>query len=255
MTSDRSPHAPLRLAALAASLLLAFAATTSAEEPAPTSKSAFEAAIRDYIMAHPEVIRESLAKADQAEQVERTKQVLRDEKKALYAANSPSIGPADAKITIVEFMDYNCPYCRKTHPLLRSYLDRHPDTRPVIKDIANFGKDSEAAGRIALAAARQGKFTEMHEALLARKGTSTEAAALEIAGTLGLDLNRLKADAASKDVDHILMQARDLANVLNVGGTPLFIIGHNGIAGAPDDIARLLEKYVDEVRTSGCDVC
>lgn len=238
---------------MAASLALAASGVSRAEQ-AP-SPSALDAAIHDYILAHPEVIREALAKAEHAEQMERVKQVLRDEKRAIYSGGSPSIGPADAKISIVEFMDYNCPYCRKTHALLQSFLAKHPDTRLIVKDIATFGKDSEAVGRIVLAAARQGKFVEMHEALLARKGTNTEAAALEVAGKLGLDLARLKADAASKEVDHTLMGARDLANVLNVGGTPLFLIGHNGIPGAPDDLATQLEKFVGEVRASGCDVC
>lgn len=238
---------------LGTSLLLATTGPSGAGET--PDKAALDAAIHDYIMAHPEVIREALAKAEQAEQVERTKQVLRDEKRALYEGGSPVIGPESAKIAIVEFMDYNCPYCRKTHALLKSYLEKHPDTRLIVKDIATFGKDSEAVARLALAAARQGRFAEMHDALMAHKGKSNEAVALGIAGKIGFDIARLKADAASKEIDHILMGQRDLANVLNVAGTPLFIIGHNGIAGAPDNVASQIETYVDQVRKSGCDVC
>lgn len=235
-------------------MMLAGIGAIAAEEQ-PANKSALEDAIRDYILAHPEVIRESLARAEQKEQVDNTKKVLRDERKAIYAAGSPTIGPTDAKISIVEFLDYNCPYCRKSHALIAEFLKQHPDTRLVVKDVANLGKDSDAVGRIVLAAAKQGKFAEMHEALMTRRGTNTKAAALEVAAKLGLDTARLEADAAGKDIDHILMQARDLANVLNVGGTPLIIVGHSGIAGAPDDFVQQLGKLVDEVRKNGCEVC
>lgn len=238
---------------LAAALLLGESGATLGQ--VPPDKAALDAAIRDYILSHPEVIRESLAKAEQAEQVEHTKKVLRSERKAIYDSGSPTIGPADAKVSIVEFMDYNCPYCRKIHPLLLAYLKQHPDTRIIVKDIATFGKDSVGVAHVVLAAAKQGKFLELHEKLMSHKGTATEAVALEIAGKLGLDVGKLKADAASKEIGYQLMQTQDLANTLNVGGTPLFLIGHNGIPGAPEDLAEQLAKYADEVRRSGCDVC
>jgi protein-disulfide isomerase len=223
--------------------------------PGAGSPSGLEKAIHDYIMRNPKVIRDALAKAEELERLEQNKRVLKSHSARLYQSGSPTVGAADAKVTIVEFYDYNCPYCRKVHTELMAFLAKHPDTRIILKDIATFGKDSEAVARIALAAAKQGKFAEMHGALMTHKGKASEATGIEVARKLGLDVDRLKKDAASAETAKQLDETRELANTLGVSGTPLFIIGHNGIPGAPENLMAQIETFVEEVRSAGCEVC
>lgn len=248
-----------RVAALASIVtviaLAPVAAVTTHAEPAPTDRAGLDAYIRDYILNNPTVVREALLKLELEEEVARTKRILTEHKQALYEAGSPVLGPADAKVTIVEFFDYNCPYCKATYPEVKAYLKANPDTKVVLKDIASLGKESEAVSRVVIAARKQGKVADLHDALMTRKGQITEAVALDAAAKLGLDVERLKADAKTSETGDALTRAQDLATSLNVTATPLYIIGHNGIAGAPDDLSAQIAKYADEIRKYGCEVC
>jgi protein-disulfide isomerase len=239
--------------ALAAGLLLLPLRAES--EPLPKDRAELDAYLREYIMSHPDVVRDALLKLDQSEQAENTKKVLGSFKEQLYRAGSPEIGSTNAKVKIVEFYDYNCPYCRSAYTKLSAYLKANPDTALVLKDVASFGPDSEAVARIAIAAKQQGKFEALNDALMTMKGKATEARALELAEKLGLDTAKLKADAKSQVVSDQIAANRTLADRLNVTTTPLMIIGHNGISGAPDDLESQLGNYGAEVRKAGCDVC
>lgn len=239
-------------AAVAASPM--FAADPPSDQM-PKDRAGLDAYLHDFIVRNPHLLREALLRLDREEQVENAKRVLRELKGDLYHAGSPEIGAHTAKVKIVVFYDYNCPYCRATSPTLAAFLKANPDTTLVLKDVASFGEDSEAIARIALAANLQGKFEPLHEALMAQKGKSTEARALEAAAKIGLDVGRLKKDAASPAVADLLKRNRDLANRLNASVTPFFIIAYNGISGAPEDLVKQLTEYVGEVRKAGCDVC
>jgi len=248
---------PLYLAAAMLSTALVPGAL-HAEDPGdalPKDRAGFDALIRDYIMKNPQVLREALLKLDQDEQVENTKRILRSYKNDLYAAGSPEIGAKGAKVKIVEFYDYNCQYCRASFPKVRAFLKANPDVTLVMKDVASFGPDSEAVARIALAAHQQGKFEPLNDALLALKGKATEARALEVAEKLGLDVAKLKKDAQSADTAEEMKRTRSLADSLNANITPLFVIGHNGISGAPEDLEAQLGEAIGQIRKSGCDVC
>lgn len=247
------------IGALLAGLVFMVASGMAFGQPAnqdrPDAEDWVNTAIRDFIMRNPKIIRESLANGEIAEQAERTKVILREQRDAIYRSGSPTLGAVAAKISIVEFFNYNCPYCRKTHPLLMQFLEANPDVQIVLKDIGSQGKATEGISKLAIAARNQGKFAPFHEALMRRQGLITEAVAIEIARKLGLDLDRLKKDAAAPETLREVENITDLAARLSVEGTPLFIIGHNGIAGAPDDWLAQLEKFVGAVRKSGCDVC
>ncbi len=246
----------IAIALLAASLAAgSLRAEDTSGEALPKDRAGFDAMIRDYIMQHPEMLREALLKLEQDEQVENTKRILRGYKNELYASGSPQIGAKDGKVKIVEFYDYNCQYCRASFPKVRAFLKANPDVTLVMKDVASFGPDSEAVARIALAANQQGKFEPLNDALLALKGKATEARALEIAAKLGLDVAKLKKDAQSADIAEEMKRAKSLADSLNANITPLFVIGHNGISGAPEDLEAQLGEAVGQIRKSGCDVC
>lgn len=221
----------------------------------PRDRNALDAHIRDYIMNNPKVLRDALLKLEQDEQTENTKRVLRSVKDDLYRTGSPEIGNPHAKVTIVEFYDYNCPYCRATYPELKRFLKENPDTKLVLKDVASLGKESEAVARVVIAATKQGKFELLHDTLMIQKGQVTGERALDIAKKLGFDVERLKTDAKSPETGEVLTRAQDLANRLNVTATPLYIVGHQGIAGAPEDFVEQLMQHVGTIRKTGCDVC
>jgi len=247
---------PLRLGAIGFLLAVLLTPTTGPRaETGATSPDVLEKAIRDFITKNPQVIREAIEKAELEEQLANTKQVLKSQRDQIYGAGSPVLGNPDGKIVIVEFYDYNCPYCRAVHGKLKDILKRHPDTRIVLKDVATFGKDSEAVGRLVLAAGKQGKLPDLHEALMAFNGKATEASAIDLAKKLGLNIGTLKKDAASPEIAKQMTDTQALANSLGVNGTPLFLIGHHGIAGSPDDLTGQIEKFLADVRTNGCEVC
>mgnify|MGYP000866673160 FL=1 len=224
-------------------------------DPIPADRAGLDSYIRDYLMSNPEVVRDALLKLEQDEQVANTKRVLLEHKDAIYAAGSPEIGNPDAKVTIVEFSDYNCPYCRATYPELKSFLKENPDTKMVLKNVASFGKDSEAVARIVIAASKQGNFEALHDALMTQKGQVTEERALDVAKGLGFDIDRIKANAAAAETAETLAATQKLADQLSVNVTPLYVIGHHGVAGAPDDLAAQLNAHAESVRKNGCEVC
>lgn len=244
----------LRTAALAAGFAVAALHAAGAQEM-PKDASGLDAHIRNYILNNPDVVREALLKLEAEEQTANAKRVLRELKADIYDAGSPVIGKPDAAVTIVEFYDYNCPYCRATYPEIKAYLAANPDTNLVLKDIASLGKESEAVARIVLAARKQGTFEALHDGLMTMKGQITEARAIEAAGKLGANVEQLKKDARSSEIGDALTRAQQLAERLNVPATPLYIVGHNGISGAPEDLIAQIKQHADAIRASGCDVC
>ena len=243
------------IATLTLTLVAAGLTASSLAGDLPTDRAGLDAYIKDYLMRNPAVLRDALLKLEADEQTANTKQALRELREEIYNAGSPEIGNPDAKVTIVEFYDYNCPYCRATYPKLKAFLKANPDTKLVLKDIASLGKDSEAVARIVIAATKQGKFAALHDALMTEKGQITEERAIQAASKLGLDVDRLKTEARSSETGDALTRAQLLAERLSVPATPLYIIGHNGISGSPDDLVPQLQKHADEIRKSGCDVC
>ena len=225
------------------------------EQTPASPETSLNLAIRDFILKNPILIREALANAELAEQLERTKQVLRNESDALYRGGPPTIGAADAKVSIVMFYDYNCSFCRTSHLLLAPFLAANSDVQIVLKDIANYGKDSAAISKIVIASRKQNKFLIFHEALMRRQGAISELIAIDIARKIGIDVDLARRDAALPETARHLASTRGLASRLNVEGTPLFVVGHNGIAGAPDDLIDQLSKHVADIRKSGCSVC
>jgi protein-disulfide isomerase len=251
------PNFPLALAGLLVAGFLALIPTgpaVRADTDASTG-AGLDARIRDYIMNNPQVIRDALLKLERDEEIARAKTILREHKADIYESGSPVIGNAEGKVTIVEFSDYNCPYCRAAYLQIKAFLKDNPDTKVVLKDVASLGKDSEDVARVVIAAAKQKDIAALHDALMTRKGKITEAIAIETAGKHGFDVARLKADAKLPETGAALTRTQDLATRLSVTSTPLYIIGHNGIAGAPDDLGAQLAAHVKTIRASGCDVC
>jgi protein-disulfide isomerase len=219
----------------------------------PAQKSAFEQIIRDYILQHPELLIEALQSAEdrmkvQAEAIARAA-VVEKRHELLDDPTSPVAGNPKGDVTIVEFFDYRCPYCKQVEPALEALLKEDRQLRIVYKEFPILGKDSVYATRAALAARKQDKYERFHGAMMATKGQVDEKLILQVAATAGLDTERLKSDMQAGEIDDIIKRNYDLAQALDIHGTPGFVIGGEVVPGAID-IATMKQK-IAAARKSG----
>jgi protein-disulfide isomerase len=159
---------------------------------------------------------------------------------------SPVLGNPDGALSIVEFFDYRCPYCKDMEAILAQLLAQDQSVRLVEKDWPVFGGISVYAAEVALAARWQGKYREVHAALFAVKGPMDREAVRAAAQSAGLDLNRLDRDAAARqaEIDGILGKTEQEAHLLHLQGTPVFVIGPYVVPGvlSAGKLAEIVRK-------------
>lgn len=155
------------------------------------------------------------------------------EAKVLRDADVPVAGNPDGNITIVEWSDYNCPYCRKLEPELRQVVQDDGKVRLVMKDWPILGPVSVTAARIALAARFQDKYRQAHDAMMGVSSRLTEPRINELLAGAGVDMDRLKRDLTerAKDIDAVLRRNNDQAEAFGFRGTPSFIVGKYRVPG------------------------
>jgi protein-disulfide isomerase len=234
--------------------LLASAAPGGAAEPlTPAQKDEVEKVIHDYFIAHPEFMIEVLRAAEaklKAEKAQDSKQAIAARREELlHDPATPVGGNPEGDVTIVEFFDYRCPYCKQVEPSLEALLKEDRNLRIVYKEFPVLGADSVFASRVALAARKQGKYAQFHDAMMAAKGTISEETILTVAKSVGVDVDRVKAEMTSAEIDEVIKRNYALAEALDINGTPVFIIGDTLVPGATD-IARL-RKLVAQARKPG----
>jgi len=149
-------------------------------------------------------------------------------------------------VTVVEFFGYRCPYCRQVEPWLQTLIKNNADLRVVEKELPIPGPASINEARIALAANKQGKHEQFHDAVMSKKPNVDEATILQLAGQAGLDLDRLKTDMNSPEIDAEIKHTLEIAKALRLNGTPAFIVGSELVPGATD--LETLQSLVDEAR-------
>lgn len=237
-------------------------ATLSAQEASPFSpqqKQGIEQIVKEYLLVHPELLIEvqsALEAKMESQQAERLKVAVGQNARELFRSPAtPLTGNADGDITVVEFFDYNCPYCKKLGAQLDQLTAADPKLRIAYKEMPILSKGSEDASRVALAAKLQGKYSDVHQALLLTPGPLTEVTALKIAERFGLDMAKLKRDMTGEAVNEELKSVRALAATLRVNGTPHFIVGDRAISGAPPDLTQLLVGHVNDLRKNKCTYC
>ena len=214
-----------------ATVFAAFSFTTVAAQElneADIKRLALEA-----ILEKPEILIEALSilqERENAALVEAQSTAL-TELRDDFEQNAPIFGNLDGSVTLVEFFDYNCGYCRRAAPEVKAVLEANKDVRIVYREFPILGPGSEIAARASLAARNQGKYQQFHEAMMALNGQAFEASVMEVAGDVGLDLEVLKTDMQSDLVnDHIAASLR-LAEALRITGTPTFVLGDEIIPG------------------------
>ena len=199
--------------------------------------------IADYLKAHPEVIIDALQEyqkkqdAMKADMARQTIAAAKDE--LLNDATNPVGGNPKGDVTVVEFFDYRCPYCKAVEGDLQKAISADGNVRVIYKEFPILGPESIVASRAALAAVAQGKYQPFHDKLLAYKGNLDDAAIYSIAGDAGLDVKKLKADMEKPEIKEQIGRNYHLADKLNIQGTPAFIIGDILLPGASsaDDLA------------------
>jgi protein-disulfide isomerase len=244
-----------RASLLVFAALIGIAALTparAADQSLPTDRQALDQAIHDYLMNHPEVIVESLRAAEkklQDAQDAAARTAIGDrQSELLHDPASPIAGNSNGDVTIVEFFDYHCPYCKQVEPALDALLKEDPKIRIVYKEFPILGPDSVTASQAALAALKQGpqKYTRFHAAMMSTKGAINEGVIMQVARDAGLDVTRLKTDMKAPDVDAMIKRNYDLAEALKIHGTPAFIVGDALAPGAVD--IDTLRKMVADAR-------
>lgn len=216
------------------SLAARFADAAESSRFSPADKKALEAIIHDYLVEHPEVLTEAMV-ALQAKQEAAAKAkastVIEKRPNDLFADGYSFVaGNPKAKVTVVEFFDYNCGHCRTAFPKLMSMIDTKADIRIIFKEFPIFPGSEEAAAA-AMAAGRQGKYLEFHRALMSTKGSVSGHAIDEAAKKVGLNLDQLRKDMKDPLITARIEANHKLGDDLGIDGTPAFIIGKDMLSG------------------------
>lgn len=247
---------------VAGSLALAVGiALAQSSGPAPQlNKDQIEQIVKDYILQHPEVLLESVRQYQERERAAQQKKsrdaMASHQQELLGDPSSPvtrtaSTKPAD-DVTIVEFFDYRCAFCRRVNPTLMKLLADDPKLRVVFKEFPILGPESTLASKAGLAAAKQGKYLAFHQAMMTTTATVNLETIQQVAKQVGLDGPRLEADMNSPEVAKIIEKNAALATALDVSATPTFIIGSEMVSSAMDaeGFKKLIAKAQAERKTA-----
>jgi len=191
-------------------------------------KEEIETIVREYLIAHPEVVIEAIEsyQANQQEIEQRQfEETLKTSKDELISGNPPFAGNPDGDIVIVEFFDYNCGYCKKALEDIRKVLEADKQVKIIFKEMPILSSSSVDAARYALAAHKQEKYFEYHQALMNSNAAKNKETFDKIGKDLGLDIVKLNKDADSKEIREDIEQSLALSRNLGIRGTPAFIIG------------------------------
>ncbi len=235
---------------VAATALISFNAQAQKKSTlTDAQKVEIETMMHDYIIANPQVISEAMSKTQgrqqQADRDERQKGVLSTRRDELFKpAEETILGNPKGDVTIVEFFDYACGYCKSMFPAMMETLKEDGKVRLVLKELPILGPNSAVAAKAALAARKQNKYSEFHQAMLGFKGQLSEEAIMQVASSVGLNVTKLKTDMADPAIQQIIDRNQDLARALQVQGTPAMFVNEKFVAGAVDK-ATLLKMTVE----------
>jgi len=252
-----------KLALLGAALLFAVALPLAGQAQStfdPQQRQAIEQIVKDYLLKNPEVLQEAMTELERRQQeAQKTAQAtaLKDEReKLLNAPRNNVVGNLSGDVTLVEFFDYNCGYCKRALGDLKALMKADPKLRVVLKDFPVLGPESVEASRVALAVRQQiqgDRLFEYHTKLLETRGPVNGARALAVAREMGLDVERLKTKMDSPEVRAAVQENVGLGDKLGLSGTPAFVVGDSVVSGAVG--ADPLRQAISSVRQCGKAMC
>lgn len=239
MTPRRLPHAA-RAAFVAAGLIVASALAVAAQSFSPTQRGEIEDVVRSYLLRNPEVLQDVIAELEKrqtAAEAEKAKATIKKYSSALLNAPTDAvIGNPQGDVTLVEFFDYNCGYCKRALNDLVELMKADPKLRVVLKEFPVLGEGSVDAARVAVAANLQDrtgkKYFDFHQKLLATRGPIDKARALAAAKEAGFDVARIERDMAGNEVRAALAENLKVAEALGLNGTPSYVVGEEVVVGA-----------------------
>jgi protein-disulfide isomerase len=238
-------------------LCLWFIVPAAADSFTPDQKKELEGIIRSYLLEHPEVLRD-VANALDAQD----KKAADDSRNKILSSKAEEIfhDPVDAvvgdpkgDVTVVEFMDYNCSWCRKSIKEMQALLKADPHVRVVLKEFPIFGEGSEYAAKAALASVKQGKYWEFHQALFATPKVTIESTD-QVAKEVGLDVAKMKTDMAAPTIVAKVQKNAQLAQDLALTGTPGFVVDGRIFPGYIP-LAEIQAALAEVRANGGCKVC
>jgi protein-disulfide isomerase len=252
-------HAIWFLALGSALLSLAAMIAPSRAQTTPDERERIETVVRDYLLANPEVIEEAIGLLRQKREGEaaasRAKAVETSRKLIFESKHQMVLGNPQGPVTLVEFFDYNCGYCKRAVSDMTALLDANPDLRIVLKEFPILSQGSVEAARLSVAVKdlAPDRYLEFHEELFTRPGEVNGAKALAVAADLGLNADNLKEAANTEEVTRNLQEVQQLADVLGISGTPSYVIGTEIVPGAAGFDA--LQQRIAAMRECGASSC
>jgi protein-disulfide isomerase len=227
------------VAAACTALMLLAAAPVRAEPATGAKQSEFERMLKEYLAAHPEAIQEALdtlAARKAAAKAEQQKATIKANDRALFSSpRQVTLGNGAGDVTLVEFFDYNCGYCKRALADLLELIKNDPKLKVVLKEYPILGPDSVEAARVAVAVRMQdagARYLAFHRKLLENRGHNDKARALAAAEEAGFDMVRLERDMASEEVTTSLDESTRLGKALAINGTPGYVVGERVVIGA-----------------------
>lgn len=225
---------------IAAAMLLALPATAPAQSFSPDQRHEIESIVKDYLISHPEVMQDvinALDKRQKDAEADKARTTIKANNATLF--NSPHqvvLGNPQGNVTMVEFFDYNCAFCKHALPDMLKLLQTDPNLKFVLKEFPVLGEGSVEAAHVAVAARMQdptgAKYIEFHQKLLGGRGVADKARALAVAKEVGFDMGRLEKDMDSPEVKTTIDEDIKLADALGIDGTPSYVIGDELVVGA-----------------------
>ena len=217
-------------------IFLFFSFSTRAEPFTPSQEKAIERIIQNYLLGKPELIVQSMEKLrerEQAEQINKTKELLRTYADRIYQhPMSPYTGDKNGDVTLVEFFDYQCGFCKQVTESIITLIKNDQRLRVVWKELPILGETSLVAATAAMASRKQGKYFDFHVALMKNRGSLNHQSIMKIAKSVGINTAQLKKDMSDAAIRTYLEDTTKLAQKLGIKGTPGFIIGDRVVPGA-----------------------
>ena len=226
------------LALLAGAAALGLVAGQPAAAQAPLDKAAIEKIVHDYLVTHPEVLEEAMAALEKKQAAEASAglaKTLEEKKSVLYDSTRQMVlGNPKGDVTVVEFFDYNCGYCKRALGDMLALIDKDPKVRIVLKEFPVLGQGSTEAARVSVAVSRiaPDKYLDFHKRMLSVRGAADHAKAMETAKEAGIDMKALEKALTDKEVVNTLEEVYGLASGLGLSGTPSYVVGNDVVPGA-----------------------
>jgi protein-disulfide isomerase len=239
---------PLAAAALAA-LLIASPAAAPAQSFSGDQRGEIERIVREYLLSHPELLQEvmtELEKRQAAAESEKHRAAVQEHNATIFSSpRQVTLGNTQGDVTVVEFFDYNCGYCKRAMTDMLEIL-KDSKVKFVLKEFPVLGEGSVQAAQVAAAVRMQDKsggkkYLEFHQKLLGGRGQADKARALAVAKEVGFDVARIEKDMASDEVKGQLEESFKLAEALGLNGTPSYVVGSDVVVGAVG-LSALKEK-------------